>query len=1475
MKSKSEILRQQAEAILQKKPSRQVARTDGEMLKLIHELEVHQVELQLLLDTTGEELSFEIIAKAKLTEELLIANKELAFQNEEKVKRAGELLIANKELAFQNEEKANRAEELVLANVELLFQNDQKAAQAIKLIRANKELLVLSDDKAKRAAELVLANKELLFQNNEKAKRAEELILANVELLFQNDEKAAQALKLILANKELLLLNKENAKLAVELVLANKELLFQNDEKTDRANELNLANTELQFQNDEKAKRADELVVANKELAFQNAEKADRAAELLVANRELAYQNDEKTDRANELNLANIELQFQNDEKAKRADELVVANIELLFQNDEKTDRANELNLAKIELQFQNDEKAKRAAELIVANKELLFQNDEKTDRANELNLANIELRFQNDEKAKRAEELIVANKELAFQNEEKTNRANELNLANIELQFQNDEKANRAAELVLANKELAFQNEEKTKRAVELIIANSKAQKFSGELQESQIELKAQNIELKQSEQRYQALVEWSPYAALVHRDMEIIYVNPAAVKLFGATSEQDLIGTPVMRWHHPDSHQIVQQRIRRAAEEGLPAPMIESKYFKLNGVVMDLEVQGMPIIYNGLPSILATFNDVTERRRFEHQLEERLKELQILFSLSQFASEKDFTLDYLYQRFVDILPQGFRYPEITCARIVADGVEFCTENFEDSAWKLSAPLRVNESLVGLIEVAYMVEKPEAVEGPFLKEERKLIDMLALQLEQIITRKKAEEENVRQLALINSLLDSIPDMIFFKDTEGVYLGCNPTFANFVGRTRNEIIGKTDHDLFEKAVADSFRQYDSEMLVQKLPRHNEEWITYPDGKKALIDTLKTPYRAGNGNLLGVLGISRDITERNNAENELKKSLNRFDELARQSRVFHWEVDLTGLYTYVSDPVTEILGYKPKELIGKKHFYDLHPENGRQAFKAGAFEAFAIKMAFQDLENEVETIDGQILWVSTNGIPVEDKKGNLTGYRGADTDITVKKKSDEHLKAKVKAEEANKAKNLFLANMSHEIRTPLNAIIGFSQLLNREHLTDRQNNYCVSIHRSGEHLLELLNDILELSKIEAGREVLNPVNVDFHALFADMKMMFSQQAQSKQLQLIFETCDDFPQYLIVDENKLRQILINLIGNALKFTESGNIAVRARIRRHDGPNIQLQIEIQDSGIGISEMEIGKLFTQFEQGSAGIKQSSGTGLGLALSRELAILMGGNITVESKEGEGSVFTIRIVIKEGKPQAGEDLIPKRVTGIYNPKDTYRILVVDDNEQNMKVVVTFLHLAGFETNEAFNGEEAIAKFETWSPHLILMDIRMPVMDGNKATRRIKATEKGKLTPVIALTAGSFDEQSNNFASIDFQGYIRKPFRENELFSAIGKALGIEYTYEEDKTTVSPSGFPYDAIAIGSDMAKLPKQLVSQMQDAVEIADFQQLKKRIAVIDNPLLQQHLLVQANKFDLEYFQQILNIKEAKNEN
>ena len=666
-----------------------------------------------------------------------------------------------------------------------------------------------------------------------------------------------------------------------------------------------------------------------------------------------------------------------------------------------------------------------------------------------------------------------------------------------------------------------------------------------------------------------------------------------------------------------------------------------------------------------------------------------------------------------------------------------------------------------------------------------------------------------------------------------------------------------------------------------EQLTKEGSAVRECRIVRPDGSIVWINDKSKIIIDQNGKPTRIDGVSRDITERKRVEEELRIKEERYRLLAQNTRDVVYTMNLDGTITFVSPAVELLCGLTVDEAMHQPLDKILTPDF--QVISIGyvqqLYAAFVAGQPLPDFHGELEYYrkDMSILMTESFCYPVLENDGSSVSMIGVTRDITERKKAEtELLKAKADAEAANNSKSTFLANMSHEIRTPLNAIIGFSQLMNREKsLTESQKEYVTSINRAGEHLLKLINDVLELSKIEAGRVELKPTNFDIHALFNDLQMIFKERIHDKQLQMIFEIPDDLPKYVVADDQKLRQILINLIGNAIKFTNIGGVTMRPRVVKGNDDTGRLIVEIEDTGHGISEDELGKLFMQFEQTSAGIKNAGGTGLGLALSRELALLMGGNITVTSQEGKGSVFTVDVQIKEGKPEAVESASTKRVTGIENPQETYRILVVDDKEENRQVIVNFLALVGFQTSEATNGEEALAKFEQWNPHLILMDMRMPVMDGYEATRRIKATEKGKQTPVIAVTASSFeDEKKKNFA-LEIQGCVRKPFHENELFAAIGKALGIEYIYEEEKTTPPPSKYLDNAALVEDDIARLPEELVLNIKDAVEVADFHLLLELIRTIEkeNSELAIHLLSKANNYDYGYFMKLLVPKIYKN--
>ncbi|WP_392535640.1 PAS domain S-box protein [Nostoc sp. C117] len=467
-------------------------------------------------------------------------------------------------------------------------------------------------------------------------------------------------------------------------------------------------------------------------------------------------------------------------------------------------------------------------------------------------------------------------------------------------------------------------------------------------------------------------------------------------------------------------------------------------------------------------------------------------------------------------------------------------------------------------------------------------------------------------------------------------------------------------------------------------------------------------------------------------------------------------------------------------------------------------------------------------------------------------------------------AAIVADAANRAKSEFLANMSHELRTPLNAILGFTQLMSHDRTisTEHQENLAI-INRAGEHLLNLINDILEMSKIEAGRISLNLSSFDLIRLLENLEEMLRFRATSKGLELVFEYTSYLPQFIEADESKLRQVLLNLLGNAIKFTDSGRVTLyvgmvhdeqgdkgtrgqedrgtrgqkdkqnsslltpnSARAKRPatanstqhglnlsypltalSMPNTHLFFEIQDTGCGIASQEIGLLFQAFGQTETGRKSQQGTGLGLAISRKYVQLMGGDISVTSTVGEGSRFAFDIQI--GLAVATEVQIKqtrRQVLSLVPDREEYRILVVDDAADSRLVLRKILTSIGFVVQEAANGEEAIALWQQWQPHLILMDMRMPIMDGYEATRIIKAREEHDKelpnvpctmlhthTIIIALTAHAFEEQREAMSEAGCDDFINKPFREEELLEKLSEHLGVQYIYQEETYQIANPG----------------------------------------------------------------------------
>src|SRR5688572_22473179 len=680
--------------------------------------------------------------------------------------------------------------------------------------------------------------------------------------------------------------------------------------------------------------------------------------------------------------------------------------------------------------------------------------------------------------------------------------------------------------------------------------------------------------------------------------------------------------------------------------------------------------------------------------------------------------------------------------------------------------------------------------------------------ELLVLAMEDVTARKRAEEALLKAGALQSAIFNSANFSSIATDEKGVIQIFNVGAERMLGYTAAEVMNKITpadisdpQEVIARAKALSVELGTTitpgfEALVFKAARGIEDIyeLTYirKDGSRFPAVVSVTALRDAQGKIIGYLLIGTDNTARKQVEAERML----LDQRVRDQQFYTRSLiesnidalittDPRGIITDVNKQMEALTGCTRDELIGapfKDYFTD--PERAEAGIKRVLGEG-----KVTDYELTARARDGKETVVSYNASTFHDRNRNLQGVFAAARDVTERKRYEQSL------QQANRAKSVFLANMSHEIRTPMNAILGFSQLMLRDQdLTPTQCQYLGTINRSGEHLLALINDILEMSKIEAGRTILNLSTFDLPVLLNDLEMMFRVRTNEKKLSFSVEVIDEVPQYIVADINKLRQVFINLLGNAVKFTEQGGIGVRVRADGNDAAGPLLKVEIEDTGPGISPDDQDKLFRQFEQTKTGQQAGTGTGLGLAISREFVCLMGGDITVHSQVGKGSVFVIHLPLKEGEARAVEAKgTPRHVLRLQPGQATCRVLIADDVEDNRQLLAQLLAPVGFEVRLATNGAEAVREFEQWRPHLILMDFRMPEMDGDEAIRRIRAAAGGKEPKIIAVTASAMDENRLDLMAIGADDFIGKPFREAELFQKIHAHVGVQYLYAEDPT----------------------------------------------------------------------------------
>lgn len=893
---------------------------------------------------------------------------------------------------------------------------------------------------------------------------------------------------------------------------------------------------------------------------------------------------------------------------------------------------------------------------------------------------------------------------------------------------------------------------------------------------------------ELEKSELKFKSLFDLANDAIFLMDEEIFIDCNKKTLDLFSCKKEE-IVGKPPYVFSpeiQPDNRPSKEKALEKItlALNGKPQ-RFEWKHKKLSGELFDAEVSLNRIVLGEKTLLQAIVRDTTERKKNEEQismLAHAIKSIsesvyitdmdgKIIFVNNSFCNSYSYTYEEILGQPISILISD-KNPENILSQILPATLS--------GGWNGELKSRRKDGSDFLTSISTSV-----ISNDF----KNPVAFINVALD-ITDRKRSENELRQSKQILQLILDNIPQRIFWKDRNSIYLGCNKNFANDAGLSNpDDILGSNDYEMpWKTAEADYYKSIDTDVMNSGQPiYHIIEPQTHLDGTISWLETNKIPLHDEQGIVAGILGTYEDITERKKAEEALKESEERFRSLIDNMIEGALIVDWDGEIIFANNSAARVVGLNsPDQGIGKKIFDFLHPDDTKRVLQAIVSVANSSK-PYVD-EYKIKTIKGEDRWVESLGTNIifANKKSILVTLR----DITERKFAETELReAKEKAEEMSKIKSNFLANMSHELRTPLVGILGFAELLKEKLKEKPTTEMAERILTSANRLMDTLNLVLDLSRIEAKKidYYLKPYRIP--ELIESQIQLFEAVAERKNLFLELQIADQNV-FANVDEQIFRQIINNLVNNALKYTYTGgvDISVDSII---DKSNQYIRISVKDSGIGIPEESLGLIFQEFRQVSEGFNRHfEGTGLGLTITKNFIEMLNGQIKVKSTVGSGSTFTVlfplledfeQIEIKMDKTNEVENFIEKTLTPGTKPS----LLVVDNDESSRDIIKLFLKDI-CEMEFADSGEKAFRLVNDKKFHIILMDINLGKgMSGVETTKEIKKIESYKNVPIVAITGFAMRGDKEEFIQAGCTHYLSKPFSRSKLIKLLDEIASIQ------------------------------------------------------------------------------------------